>query len=132
MLFNSTANGIEYQGLSLFFNTGSTAYGGNIIASEEELAAELNAPHLIETARAVSNALETIVAADYRGPLGVDMMLYGPDRLICPTVEINLRTTMGFVALALQRRYEKGILRILPTAALLTLPTDKTILLTPQ
>ncbi|MDE6513375.1 MAG: hypothetical protein K2L05_04225 [Muribaculaceae bacterium] len=108
MLFEATDGGVIYRGLSLFFNAGPTAYGGNIIAPEDELAAELNAPYLAETATEVTRAMTAIIGNDYRGPFGVDMMLYGPDRLICPTVEVNLRTTMGFLALALRRRHPRA------------------------
>lgn len=131
MLFEATDGGVVYRGLSLFFNAGATAYGGNIIAPEEELAAELNTPHLPETAAEVARAMTAIIGNDYRGPFGVDMMLYGPDRLICPTVEVNLRTTMGFVALALRRRWPHALLRVTHSAALLTLPDGRVIPLTP-
>ncbi len=131
MLFEATDSGVVYRGLSLFFNAGPTAYGGNIIASEDELAAELNAPYLAETAAEVARAMTGIIGNDYRGPFGVDMMLYGPDRLICPTVEVNLRTTMGFLALALRRRFPRASLRVTPSAALLTLPSGRIVALTP-
>ena len=75
--------------------------------------------------------MTAILGNDYRGPFGVDMMIYGPNRLICPTVEVNLRTTMGFVALALRRRYARALLRVTPSAALLTLPSGRVIPLTP-
>lgn len=105
----------QYLGLSLFLTSG-TAYTGNVVAPQPELAAMLGAPRLAETAEAVSRALPQ----DYEGPLGVDMMLYeAPDgsQLICPTVEVNLRLTMGFVALALAERLGRGEFRITPGPA---------------
>lgn len=132
MLYESTDNGVIYKGLSLFFTAGQTSYGGNIIAPEDELAAQLNAPYLPETAQAVAAALGEIIGPDYRGPLGVDMMLYGPDRFICPTVEVNLRTTMGFVALALGRRWTYGRMHVIPSGAILTLPGGEVKPLTPS
>lgn len=131
MLFEATDRGVEYRGLSLFFNSGQTAYGGNIIAPQEELAAQIDAHYLAETADAVSGALTEIIGNNYRGPLGVDMMVYGPDRLICPTVEVNLRTTMGFVALALGRRWSRGELHVTPSGALFRAPDGKVRPLTP-
>lgn len=131
MLYESTDKGIEYRGLSLFFNSGQTAYGGNIIAPREELAAQIGAPYLEETAVAVAEALSAIVGKTYRGPIGVDMMVYGRDRLICPTVEVNWRTTMGFVALALGRRGFCGRMHVTPTGACLSLPGGKVQPLTP-
>lgn len=131
MLFTARDGRVTYRGLSLFFNTSATAYGGNIVAPEEELAAELDVPYLAETADAVAGALTGIIGSDYEGPLGVDMMLHGPGRLICPTVEVNLRCTMGFVALALQRRFGRGRLAVTPAAATFTRPDGTIIGLTP-
>lgn len=108
MLFRSG----KYLGLSLF-ETNGTAYTGNVVASQPELAAMLGAPHLLETAVAIEQWLPSL---GYDGPLGVDMMLYESDgeMKICPTVEVNLRLTMGFVALALERRFGRGFFRIAP------------------
>lgn len=109
MLFNEG----RFCGLSLFLTSG-TAYAGNIVAPQPELAAMLGVPYLKETARAVERALP----AGYRGPLGVDMMIYSSESgetLICPTIEVNLRFTMGFVALALERRFGRGEFRISST-----------------
>lgn len=131
MLFESSKGTVSYCGLSVFFNTSPMAYGGNIVAPEEELAANLGVNGLSTTADSVARALTDILGADYEGPLGVDMMLYGPERAICPTVEVNLRYTMGFVALALQRRFGRGIFAVTPRGATFTLTNEKTILLTP-
>lgn len=131
MLFEAANGVVAYRGLSLFFNATPTAYGGNIVAPEDELAAELGVDGLTETADAVARALTDILGKDYSGPLGVDMMLYGPERKICPTVEVNLRLTMGFVALALQRRFGRGRFAVTPTGATLTLPNNQIIKLTP-
>lgn len=59
------------------------------------------------------------------------MMVYGPDRLICPTVEVNLRTTMGFVALALGRRWSRGELHVTSSGAFFRAPDGKVRPLTP-
>ncbi len=134
MLFESRHGHVDYLGLSLFFNSTATAYGGNVVAPEEELAAELGVDGLCESARCVASALTEILGADYEGPLGVDMMIYSDERgerKICPTVEINLRYTMGFVALSLQRRFGRGLLEVKPNGATLTLSNEKIILLTP-
>lgn len=111
MLFS----GGKYRGLSLFLTSG-TAYTGNLVAPQPEFAAALGAPWLDETAMAVEQSLPH----DYDGPLGVDMMLYEDSdgrTLICPTVEVNLRLTMGFVALALGERLGPGHFRITPGPA---------------
>lgn len=97
----------KFQGLSLF-ETNGTAYAGNIVAPQKELEAMLGAEYIGETAAAI----EACLPKDYDGSLGVDMMLY--DGGICPTVEVNLRHTMGFVALALAQRFGRGTFRIAP------------------
>lgn len=119
MLFRAEGGVVSYCGLSLFFNSSATAYGGNIVAPQQELEQMLGAPFLAETADAVARALTAIAGPRYCGPIGVDMMLHGPDRLICPTVEVNLRTTMGFVALALERRFSRGLFTVTPAGAFL-------------
>jgi hypothetical protein len=117
MLYEATDSGVEYRGLSLFFNTTACAYGGNLVASEEELQRWLNVPYLKETATAVGHALTQLLGADYRGPLGVDMMLYGEDCRICPTVEVNLRMTMGHVARHLAAKGLCGVMTMSPQQA---------------
>lgn len=100
----------KFCGLSLFITSG-TAYAGNIVAPQSELESMLDVPYLHETA----SAIEQCLPSGYDGPLGVDMMIYENDsdnRLICPTVEINFRLTMGFVALALHKRFGRGEFRI--------------------
>ncbi len=119
------AGGAEYQGLSLF-HTVNGAYVGNVLAREEEkrqtLARYLDLPVLDETARLLAQEVGTWCADCYRGPFGVDMMVVrqGDRNLLHPCVEVNLRRTMGHVALAVAGKtcgkyrvmrvlYDKGI-----------------------
>lgn len=131
MLFEIRGGKAIYRGLSLFFNVTATAYGGNIVAPEEELAAELGVDRLPEIADTVGSALSEIIGADYEGPVGVDMMIYGKERAVCPTVEVNLRYTMGFVALALRKRFGRGLFTVTPTGAIFRHPDGRTTALTP-
>lgn len=117
LLFSAENGEISFRGISLFFNSSSTSYSGNLCAPQEELRTKLDAPYLDETIIAVKTALNHFIAPYYSGPLGVDMITYGKENLICPTIEINLRRTMGFVALALFERLGRGIFRITPGAA---------------
>jgi hypothetical protein len=120
MLFNCHDAAAHYCGLSLFFNSNATAYGGNIVAPQSTLQQMLGVDHatLLATQNAVEAALTDLVAAKgYTGPVGVDMMLYGEnDTQLCPTIEVNVRRTMGFVALALARFATSApmIMRIIP------------------
>lgn len=90
-----------YEGLSLFRTHEGGAYKGNVVASEAELRRQLEAEAgrrlpLDELSTALCRALSCVLA-DYTGPLGVDMMLTSEG--IHPCIEVNLRNTMGRVAI---------------------------------
>ena len=104
MEFTADGNGgVTYNGLSLF-ETKNGCYAGNVIATEKTKRARL-AKHVPETlldyARDI--IINNVKTSGYKGPFGVDMMVVkGCDRLLLhPCVEINMRRTMGHVALAL-------------------------------
>lgn len=102
--FDATKEGIAYAGLSLFSTEGMGTYSGNLVAEEEILAKHL--PPLNDTIATLRPALERHLAG-YEGALGVDMMLL-TDGSVHPCVEINLRRTMGWVALHLRRLVPQG------------------------
>lgn len=115
-LYRSTDAGVEYMGPSLFV-TENGVYRGGKIAPVEELEAEIASyvtPRELEWVKeAARKALEAI-RADYRGIIGVDMMVHRWEdgmRAIHPCVEINWRTTMGVPALALSRMGQRGFFR---------------------
>lgn len=96
--------GISYCGLSLF-HTVNGAYEGNILATEHAKAAMLSRYLPAELLESVRQAIAgSLSLGDYCGPFGVDMMIVasaaGDGFLLHPCVEINLRRTMGHVALA--------------------------------
>lgn len=90
---------VRYEGLSLFATHEGGGYAGNVVAPQPQLIDRLGVdPSLLALLSARLEAvLGDLLAADYRGPLGVDMMLT-PDG-IHPCIEVNLRNTMGRVAL---------------------------------
>ena len=107
MEFEALPDGqIRYLGLSLF-DTHNGAYTGNIIASEEDkldIISRYIPISSIDFVRAkVTDALRAVISGHYAGPFGVDMMiLSNPDGQgfsVHPCVEINLRRTMGHVAI---------------------------------
>ena len=107
MEFEALPDGqIHYLGLSLF-ETHNGAYTGNVIASEEdkrEMICRYVSVDLLDDVRAkVTDALSCVIGRRYTGPLGVDMMILSKPCaegfLIHPCVEINLRRTMGHVAI---------------------------------
>ncbi len=105
--------GVSYEGLSVFRTTPAGGYAGNLVADEAALQGALPAELLPEIGHAaeVLAGLLGRVLQDYCGPLGVDLMAVRlPDGKLAlhPCVEINLRQTMGRVALALRRLVPDG------------------------
>jgi hypothetical protein len=96
--------GIRFLGLSLF-HTKNGAYIGNIVATEQTKRQLLSKLLPLELTDEVCRLIVTESRlGSYQGPFGVDMMVVtdGQRLLLHPCVEINLRRTMGHVALALQ------------------------------
>ena len=112
MEFESDGHGhVRYLGLSLF-HTQNGAYTGNILATEDEKQEMINRyiPEdlLVSIREKICTVLGRLYCHQYAGPFGVDMMVVrGGDQqhfLLNPCVEINLRRTMGHVALALSKQ----------------------------
>lgn len=112
MEFESDGRQVGYRGLSLF-GTANGAYTGNLLATEQEktrlLARHTDAALLATVRENIVKGLTPLLRNIYVGPLGVDMMLTatadGPR--IHPMVEINLRRTMGHVAIDMASRMEQ-------------------------
>ena len=116
MEFESDGEGsVRYLGLSLF-QTQNGAYTGNILATDtvkDEMMSRYLSLSLLQTVRdSICHQLGKLFDGRYKGPFGVDMMVCAAlnekgeminDKrcLLHPCVEINLRRTMGHVALAL-------------------------------
>ena len=112
MEFSADDAGIHYLGLSLF-HTLNGAYTGNILATENakrEMISRYVPVDLLDKIK--QYIIGSLNLGNYRGPFGVDMMIVG-DR-IHPCVEINLRRTMGHVALEISPTDEdiKRVMRI--------------------
>ena len=104
MEFSADAEGrIHYEGLSLF-HTVNGAYVGNLITTEErkrELLSHYVPVCLLDWTQ--QQIVRLLHVDGYWGPFGIDMMIVrneGGGFLLHPCVEINLRRTMGHVALA--------------------------------
>lgn len=108
MEFHAHANGqIEFVGLSLF-HTANGAYVGSIIATEDAkrkmLSKHIDCGLLDLVSSSICHILGTELRQKYTGPFGVDMMIVTAEDggiALHPCVELNLRRTMGHVALAL-------------------------------
>lgn len=96
-----TDGNANYLGVSVFEASDRGKYHRNFTGTQCELLSGIYSlssyfnPELIESQAMV---IEKIIAPDYSGPLGIDMMVL-KDGTIHPCVEINLRHTMGSVLL---------------------------------
>ena len=102
--------GIDYLGVHLF-TTGQGRYGASLVAPREVVLEQLRRqPTTPSHEEYVAHLLERLRGYDfhgYAGPFGIDTVVWRDDDhlRIAPSVEINLRRTMGHVALELSRRY---------------------------
>ena len=107
--------GVRYLGLSLF-HAQNGAYTGNILATEEEkmemISRYLSSDRLNALKEKICDCLGALYKGRYKGPFGVDLMIVRGDKnvnfLLNPCVEINLRRTMGHVALELSKHFSSG------------------------
>lgn len=106
MEFHADSRGhVTYQGLSLFHTSNGT-YTGNILATEktkkEMISSYLSVDLLNSIQALICKKTEQMFKDVYTGPFGIDMMVVGGNPcLLHPCVELNLRRTMGHVALAI-------------------------------
>ena len=110
----------EYRGLSLF-HTVNGAYVGNLLASEEEkwqtLAQHVDPAALHQVRKVVEKVVGEWCRDCYDGPFGVDMMVVRQRQgfALHPCVEVNLRRTMGHVALDVAKKTQ-GQYRVMRVA----------------
>lgn len=97
---------VRFLGYSVFQCSGAGAYKGNMVASAELLRRHINDyTTSLEAALSVQESfLKSHVAPFYSGPVGIDMLTDRAGNLN-PCVEVNLRHTMGYVALMLARNF---------------------------
>lgn len=107
MEFESDGTKVRYVGLSIF-KTVNGAYTGSVVATEEaklEMLTHFVSSDLLERVKEeICNRLSSNFCRVYQGPFGIDMMVvHGQeedDFMLHPCVELNLRRTMGHVALS--------------------------------
>ena len=108
--FSDGCGQVSYLGLSVF-STSDGGYQGNLVADEsekEEHLSKLIDKGLFHSLRnRIIDVLAETVGIRYCGVFGVDMMIVEMpetgEKSIAPCVELNLRRTMGHVALALAK-----------------------------
>lgn len=124
--FADGKGGARYEGLSLF-HTDAGAYTGNVLATEQakrqQLLRFISGDVLEAVQQTICQTMGEACRDKYCGPFGVDMMVVADRSLkseggsltssliphpssfiLHPCVEINLRRTMGHVAIALEQR----------------------------
>lgn len=115
-----TDGSVSYEGLSLFNTTGG-AYTGSILATEDEkmsaLTHYLDKTLYVDIQLYICEWMKNELNNVYSGPFGVDMMICKTEDdglKINPCVEINLRRTMGHVALAISPKQngQQEVMRI--------------------
>lgn len=100
-------HGIRYLGLSCF-TTEKGTFVGSLIDTEEEkrkrLARWVHLSLIDDIRQMIIDLLTPVWNTNFEGPFGIDMMLVkvGTEIKVHPCVELNLRRTMGHVALALE------------------------------
>ena len=106
MEFTAKSDGsVSYDGLSVFATNSAGAYGGNLLGNEEKLffflSPWISSCELSLLKENCVKALSALVARKYSGRLGIDMMVvrHNGKTKIHPCVEVNLRNTMGRVAI---------------------------------
>ncbi len=103
---------VRYEGLSVFATEQRGAYTGNILENQSSMRRRLTRltgeDPLDRVQEALTQVLKEVYGSTYAGYLGVDMLIYREEEgehAIHPCLEINMRYTMGMVALQLFRRY---------------------------
>lgn len=131
---------VEWLGLSTFITEERGAYTGNIAAPQETIIQTIDSYGLwpeTETAiRLLTVKLSTLVGGIYHGPLGVDMMIFRDVNtgkpMLHPCIEVNLRNTMGVVAMHIVERLGLTDPHIMSWQRITGRPSDSLTLLPPR
>jgi len=102
---------VRFIGYSLFQTNDKGAYEKSILINQEELEAKITAFIDKGLLLSVKSKLLTFIqqkySPDYKGNIGVDMLIYQSDNQyhLNPCVEINMRKSMGYLAIQLFKNY---------------------------
>jgi hypothetical protein len=101
----------QFMGYSVFQTNSKGAYEKSFLANQEELEKKIVfyiAPNLLLRIKIrLIQLIEKIFSPYYAGNIGVDMLVYSSENQyhLHPCVEINMRKSMGFLALRLFENY---------------------------
>lgn len=111
MLYYMESCSACYRGLSVFHTDVATGkYTGNIVASQDILAGAIShrvgQQMLAMLDTAIRQSLDSLLGGKYEGPVGIDLMADSAGGI--HVAEINLRYTMGFLSVSLERLVPTG------------------------
>lgn len=123
LLFEKKGEDISYCGLTYFFTSDGKQYEGHVIGNIENAVEKglvdacISEKKEKELARIYKDAIRKTNLSDYEGYLGIDALITEDDEgeKIIPFCELNIRTTMGVLALHISEFLEKnesGVFRI--------------------
>lgn len=103
LLLYRAGNEVTISGLSVFLTEPRGMYCGNVVASQHQLreiiCTKTSEQALDQWTERITRAVsELMVGETYQGPIGIDMLVHSGG--IMPCIEMNLRMTMGFAAMA--------------------------------
>lgn len=107
---------VHFEGYSLFKVSNRGKYEANILGDSREITERIlsAAPLAREYMELQREFIRSRIAPHYRGPLGFDMFVTGSGA-VNPCVEINLRHTMGHVALSVAKQMNDGASSVIST-----------------
>lgn len=102
---------IDFLGYSVFETNSKGAYQKTLLAAQDLLLKEITnfvSPDLLDKVKQlIKDFLSTHYLSIYEGCIGIDMLIYEEDGLfrLNPCVEINMRKSMGYLAIQLQEKH---------------------------
>ncbi|MDL2224352.1 hypothetical protein LJB92_03455 [Bacteroidales bacterium OttesenSCG-928-M06] len=111
MHFNIREESVKFLGYSLFHTNKKGAYEYSILSSQEKqeqiIVSFINSKLLSKVKKALIQILKKTYTPYYSGNIGIDMLIYksGDSYFLHPCVEINMRKSMGYLALKLKENY---------------------------
>lgn len=121
MLFECDGGKASSSGTSVFLTDCRGAYIGNLLAPEanriEMVERHIDGETLATVRESLLRLIDELIAPHYNGVMGVDM-LADTDGTLDAAVELNLRTTMGYLANRFADRWlhpdTRGVMRSIP------------------
>jgi len=112
MHFEITNQGeIQFIGYSIFQTNGKGGYEKSLLAGQAYLEKQftnlIDADLLLKTRINLMEMIQAMYAPYYTGAIGIDMLIYktGDSYRLHPCVEVNMRKSMGYLAIRLTEKY---------------------------